>query len=642
MPISPLSPFPRRTRPVRPPAARCFSRLGAGVLCAGLLLRGAASADLLTDLQAYYTFESETASVAPNTARTLGHPGFENDGARLQGGEPATASVPLSSAAGSFRAGTAALACDGDADYADLAVCPVMVDQDFTVSVWFKPQTGGAGLTGAVRSFVMETKPGYGISFGLRAGGSAGTTAFQIYSDALTGTDPNQSVDLPNEEVDKWHHFVCVYTAEDNTMLGYLDGQMTYQLTLPDVLSSATGFNTGTYRSNNGRWFKGFVDEQVFWQRALTEAEATALFTGGDAGKSFATFSGEAGNATLRTGLTAYYSFDSQIDRAVANAAVALGAPGFEGDAALLVGDYSEPGTVLPPLTNAAADARSGTRALLCDGLNNCAVIDGNPVDQTLSWTVSAWFKPQTDGLGYITSTNRGFIYETGTNYPISFGLRGGPSEEQTNFQLYTLTSANQASSVDHMVPTEELDQWHHILETYDATTGLITAWLDGEAVYSIETAIEGVPVPLQTYSGFRLGTYRGVDGRWFKGLIDEVALWQRPLSASEAISVYTTGKAGLSLTDAGPELSLAGFTPIAGAPGAFELSWVSTPGLKYAIEASSDLADWSTTLVEEAAATAAVTSFRIYPTFPAPAGALYDPGAQAGGKRFYRVRLKL
>lgn len=631
----------RHRRPAAPAASTC-TRLAAGALCAGLLLQGTASADILTDLQGYYSFETETGSVAPNAARALGRPGFDNDGARLQGGEPAAPSVPLSTAAGTFRAGTGALACDGDGDYADLSVNPVAVDQDFTVSVWFKPQTGGAGLTGSNRAFVMESKPAYAISFGLRAAASPGFTTFQIYSDVATGTDPNQGIDLPNEEVDNWHHFVCVYTAATNEMTGYLDGEPLYLIVPPDVLSGITGFNTGTFRSANARWFKGFIDEQVFWQRAITEGEAKALFTAGGAGKTFTTLSGEAANAALKTGLTAYYGFDSETERVVPNLAIALGAPGFENDGAILNGDFNTPGSLAPPLTNEAAQARSGTRALLCDGINNCAVIDGNPVDQTQSWTVSAWFKPETDGLGYGSTGTRGFIYETGTNYPISFGLRGGAGGDETNFQLYTLTSTNAASFVDHMVPNEELDQWHHILETYDATTGSIIAYLDGEATYSIETAVENVPVPLQTYSGFRLGTYRAADGRWFRGLIDEVGLWQRPLSAAEAATVYTTGKAGLALTEAGPGLSLADFKPVAGAPGAFELSWNSTPGLKYSIEASSDLTDWSTTLVEEAAATAAVTAFRIYPTFPAPAGALYDPGAQAGGKRYYRVRLKL
>jgi hypothetical protein len=129
--------------------------------------------------------------------------------------------------------------------------------------------------------------------------------------------------------VDSWHHLVLTYDVDTNELLGYLDGTLRYQLTLAGPLSPVAGFHTGTYRSANGRWFKCFVDEQVFWQRTVTPDEAVALFEAGTAGQSFASLAA-AGNAPLRTGLTAYYNFDSHAERVVANAAVALGAPDFK------------------------------------------------------------------------------------------------------------------------------------------------------------------------------------------------------------------------------------------------------------------------------------------------------------------------
>ncbi len=599
-----------------------------------IFLTFSAFADIRNGLSGYYSFETHTAGVVPNTARTLGAAGFTNDGARLSGGELAggTPQVPLSNVEGTFIAGTGALACDGTGDYADLTVAPISTATDFSVSVWFKPQTGGAGITGTARAFVLESKATYPVSFGLRAG-TAGTTSFQLFTDTA-GTDPSLSYNIPNGEVDLWHHLVIVYSSGTPEVKGYLDGVLRYQLTPPGPLLDITGINTGTYRGADGRWFKGFIDEEVFWQRALTETEVGMLNQGGILGQTFAETSAAPANQALRTNLTAYYGFDSHTNRVMLNEAVALGAPGYVGDAAELKGDYNTSSAVVQPLTTSAAQARAGQGALLCDGTNNYAIIDGNPVDQTQSFSISVWFKPDTGGLGYPTATDRAFVYETGTNYPISFGLRGSDGVN-ANFQLYTLRSDASASFQDYSVPNSEVDKWHHFLETYDSTTGMITGYLDGVATH----ALSSNGIALQTYSGFRMGTYRGADGRWFKGLIDEVAMWQRPLDAGEAATVYSMGSAGVPLSTDSGDINVTGFNPVAG--GGYELSWATTAGLKYTIEASSDLVDWSTELAAEVAGTGAPLSFRISPSFPAPEGALYDPGLEGGERRFYRIRLK-
>lgn len=599
-----------------------------------------ARADLGTDLTGYYSFESEVAGTVPNGARALSLPGFPNDGAKLFGGEAAVPAVPLSSLTEAVRAGTAALACDGTGDFADLTAAPVTTDADFSLSVWFKPQTAGAGLTGASRAFVFESEPAYALSYGLRAG-AAGTTNFQLFADLATLPDVNLNFEVPNAEVDQWHHLVLTYAVATGVLEGWLNGTIRYQTTLAGPLSPIAGFHTGTFRSANGRWFKGFIDEQVFWQRVLTAEEATALHAGGMASKAFAVIAGEAGNQPLRTGLTAYYPYDAHNERVVANAAVALGAPGFAGDGAQLRGDFTLPGNVLPPLTNAPALARAGSRALLCDGINNYAGIDGNPVDPTLSWTVSAWFKPDTGGLGYAGAATRAFIFETGGNYPISFGLRGATNPDDTTYQMFSLLNSGAALSVSVDKPNSQLDQWHHFVQTYDAATGAITGYLDGVAALSLSAVVGEAPVPLQTYTGFRLGTYRAADGRWFKGLIDEVAMWQRPLGRSEIELVYALGKAGLALPAAGAASAPAVFLAVPGQPGVYQITWPTIPGLKYALEASSDLIDWSTTLAEEIPATGSTLGFQIVPALPAPAGALYDPGAAGSPQRFYRPKLK-
>jgi hypothetical protein len=610
-------------------------------ILAALVLPFSASADLLSDLKGYYTFEHESLGIVANSARAFGSSGFASDDARLLGGDPSGLGiVPLSQVPGTFRAGTAALACDGAGDYADLVASPVSTAADFSVSVWFKPNTGGAGITGADRAFVIESKPGFGISFGLRAG-TAGNTNFQLFADSSTGTDPSATYNVPNAQVDQWHHCVITFVAATRTVTGYVDGVQRYQFVSPAALTAATGVNTGTYRSADGRWFKGFIDEEVFWQRKLDVTEVTALFGGGNTSQSFATISADPANQALRIGLTAYYAFDSEVERQVANDAVALGASGFPGDSATLHGDFFSPDNVAQPLTNDPAQARSGNGALLCDGVNNYALINGLPVDQTQSFTISAWFKPDTGGAGYAGVTTRGFIYESGTNYPLSFGLLGSTTAGMSNFQLFTNLSDTTGRSANFLVPNGQVDNWHHFLETYDVNTGILRGFVDGVEVHQLNDATATGRLPLATYSGFRLGTYRGADGRWFRGLIDEVAMWQRPLEPDEIATVYALGLSSVPLSTASGSTRLKFTNFKRNADGSYEVAWSTISGLKYTIEASGDLLDWSTELASEIPAAGTTLNFKIVGTFPPPPGTLYDPGLAGSNQRFYRVKLK-
>jgi hypothetical protein len=204
---------------------------------------------------------------------------------------------------------------------------------------------------------------------------------------------------------------------------------------------------------------------------------------------------------------------------------------------------------------------------------------------------------------------------------------------------MFTQFTNGGSKTADLNVSNAQLEQWHHFMQTYDATTGVITGYLDGVATHTLTDDVGGVRFPLQTYAGFRLGTYRAADGRWFKGLIDEVAMWQRALAPGEAAMVYSLGNASVPLSSSGAGLAVTAFGKAAG--GGYEIAWSTTAGLKYSLEASSDLIDWSTELVAEVAATGASMNFIISPNFPPPPGGLYDPGLDGAEKRFYRVALK-
>ncbi|HRZ37016.1 MAG TPA: hypothetical protein P5534_11715 [Candidatus Paceibacterota bacterium] len=598
---------------------------------------------LLNDVTAHYAFETHVDGVVGNEARAAGYAGFARDEALLNGaeGDPSALMPPFTTAPGKARAGAGALDCDGIGDYGDILGSPVLIDWDWTVSAWFKPDTGGAGLSGTTRAFVFETAgSAYPISFGLRAG-TSGNSNFQIYSDYASGTDPYRDFQVPNADVDRWHHIAIVYRSAAAAIEGYLDGTLTHQIPLSGAFNTSwSGFRVGTYRSANGRWFKGQVDEVALWQRALSTDEIAGLFTAGDQSQTLAARIGLPGGDSYKSELTAYYDFDARTDWVVANRAPAVGGTGFFPDDALtMYGGAIDPAARIYPLSNDPALARAGQGALSCDGTDDYAHIIGDPFDPNQNWSAAAWFKPDTGGLG-VTDAARLFVFEsTGANYTLSFGLRAGTpdpdtGDPRTDFQIFTVSAAG-APAVSYPLANSLVDQWHHIVITYDAAAGVMKGYLDGSPTHTLALGPDSV---LQDYSGLNIGTYRAADGRWFAGWIDEVSAWQRTLSPGAVAQAYAMGSAGESWLTGGPPRIIA-FAPAASPQGGWTLTWQAVVGRKYDIEASNDLEDWSDVVADDYAATAATASIVIVPTQPPPANGFYDAGLSGASHRFYRVR---
>ena len=605
-----------------------------------------ALAGLREGVMAHYAFEAEVGGVVSNAARAVGYPGFNQDHATLNGadGDPSALQPPLTTDPARVRAGAGALDCDGAGDYGDIVGNPVVVGQDWSVSVWFKPDTGGAGYSGSTRAFVLETGSVYPISFGLRAG-TAGNSNFQLFSDYETGSDPSRDFQVPNAQVDQWHQVVIVYRTAAAALEAYLDGVLTHQISVTGTLNpNHTGLRVGTYRSANGRWFKGQIDELALWQRALAVGEITALHGAGEAGLTLATRIGQAGGEGFRTDLTAYYGFDAHTAWVVSNGAPAVGGTGsFADDALTLMGGALDPAARIYPITHDPALARVGQGALIGDGLDNYAHVNGNPVDPNRNWSCAAWFKPDTGGLGLV-DTARAFVFEsTGTDQPpISFGLRAGTPDPITgdltsNFQVYTHTSSGVAHFRDYMVSNIEVDQWHHVALTYDAAAGVLKGYLDGRETHLFTL---GPGTTLQSYAGFNLGTYRAADGRWFPGWIDEVTLWQRTLSPAAVAQAVALGNDKVNWLVGAPKIL--GLAPQTSPPGSFLLSWQATAGQKYTIEASSNLTDWTHAVATDHVAAAETVSVVISPTQPPPANGYYDSGLSGAAQRYYRIRWNL
>jgi len=645
----------------------------------GLALSSAPAA-LMDKLQGYYTFESQTNGTTPNMARALGYPAFPLDWATLLKPVPVVGSVafpPWTNLASKVLAGTGVLDCREDGDFATTSDLPIWDQQaDWTISTWFKPDTGGTGLFGTTtRMFILETAGATApISFGIR--GTTSTNAdgvglcdFQFYSWYADGTKPYVDYLVPTNQVDQWHHVAIQYDSQDTSwgtnthgmMRGYVDDALVCQLAPTDIFIGYTGFNFGTYRGADGRWLHGQIDEAAMWERVLNTNEITLLYNAGVSQQTLAAAIATGGDAAQLTNtLVAYWNFDgnygTNTSRVVPNQAIAVGGraifPSGSGDLTMVGGTYA-PGTIITYPGLGTNGSIVGLGSLLCNGTNVYVNIPGNPVDPQQDLTVSAWFKPDTGGTGLFGVTSaRYFVFEnsdpTKTWAPISFGIRGGTvldtnGNQTCTFEWYGHWSDNTKPHFDSYVPVARVDQWHHVAQIFrlisvNPYTNAMECWLDG--VLQTNLLMVKTNAALTNISGLNFGTYRGADSRWFKGQIDECALWQRALSSNEVVQLYTNGLAGKSVLTPAPPQIIA-LTPAAVPAGSYLLSWKALAGLKYSVFASSDLTSWQPALVTGYTTASGTATIIVSATEPPPNGGYYDPGLNGATQRYYRLQVQ-
>ncbi len=108
-------------------------------------------------------------------------------------------------------------------------------------------------------------------------------------------------------------------------------------------------------------------------------------------------------------------------------------------------------------------------------------------------------------------------------------------------------------SGQDHVLTTREgaLKQgvWQHIALTYDQSNGSATLYVDGKVALSQTVGRVNPNLSLPLYVGYRFpgnAFYNGAPP--FAGAIDEIALYDRPLSATEVNALYTSAGEGKCL----------------------------------------------------------------------------------------------
>ena len=235
-----------------------------------------ALAQITNSLQAYWDFEGN----ASNNSEALGGTAYNGT---LFGDAGVTGSA--------VKVGTGSLNLDGTGDY--MGVNSITnVNQPWTVSAWFRPDLAPAG---AARMMVYESRGAYAMSYGLREGTATADTNFQLFNQR-TGGDLQGNLQVPDSaSANQWHHIITSFTPSTPTttgsLRGYLNGVLQYNITVPvnSTHGTSTGFNVGTYRNADGRWFDGAIDEVALWNSTLGAQDAYWIYNLGDRGFALST-----------------------------------------------------------------------------------------------------------------------------------------------------------------------------------------------------------------------------------------------------------------------------------------------------------------------------------------------------------------
>jgi len=253
---------------------------------------------------------------------------------------------------------------------------------------------------------------------------------------------------------------------------------------------------------------------------------------------SFASAQGIFGATTLQDGLVGHYLFDGNDTTS---------------DSSASGNHLSVSGATIQAGRRAAANP-SSDYSYSFDGASYLVSQNNIGISANSSRTFSVWIHVSTQqnlnnlsggqviGFGTTGITPSGGFHTTGTLFSLSYVGPNNTSmaDPAINFQLNgSFTGANFSDRANFMI-----DQWQHVVLTYDGTLGSATLYLNGTTAAAPSffggTGSQGTlnTTDSSVYFGMGLGSSETwLNG--FQGAMDDIRIYNRALGASEVTNLY-------------------------------------------------------------------------------------------------------
>ncbi len=139
-----------------------------------------------------------------------------------------------------------------------------------TISLWTKTNSSSAGLMSAA-------------AYGSGAGGYVIFPAFILNSNGKyyfeSGSSSNQLFSESSVSDNNWHQITLTYSGQNTPVRMYVDGVLNASSVNLDLITENSPFVIGS-ASWADLWFSGIIDDIAIYNRALTQEEITALYSG--------------------------------------------------------------------------------------------------------------------------------------------------------------------------------------------------------------------------------------------------------------------------------------------------------------------------------------------------------------------------
>jgi len=197
--------------------------------------------------------------------------------------DSSSASYRLSDTMGEVGTGESAAPCasasfDGTDDYVRVSNnASLNLSGDYTISMWVYNQAGSKSYPTLLN---RESQSGTNGFFWIYTGGTNEATINYQYANGSTYGSTSFSNVLG---LNTWNHLVFTFVNATKTLTLYLDGQdigATRTLTNAQPVDGGDLYLGGYQGTSNYYPFKGYLDDVRIYNRTLSSAEATGIFTG--------------------------------------------------------------------------------------------------------------------------------------------------------------------------------------------------------------------------------------------------------------------------------------------------------------------------------------------------------------------------
>ncbi len=397
-----------------------------------------------------------------------------------------------------------------------------------------------------------------------------------------------------------WSHIGLVYNGGVATL--FINGVASGTPSVVHSESFNTTLELGYAIVGSDNHFKGRLDEVSFYNSALTAADLLAITNAGPKGKCVAPslfiddasiLEGNSGTSTLNFTITSIRTnAATQVTYTTADGTATQGSDYISG-----TGTVGVTGTATVPVTVNGDPIQEPNETFLVNLSSpvGAAIVDAQAIGTIYSDDCAAptlgvtnWYRGEGNGIdsaGGATGTLENGIGFGPGNTGQAFSLDGindsvltptlnigsAYTVELWIYPTGTSTYQNLVSNSDHSVsnygslyvnvnkleywenfqqlvlsPTPiPLNQWSHVAVVYD---GAVTRlYLNGVATGNPSVA------HLETFNNpVRIGYSAQNRDQYFSGSLDEVTLYNRPLTAAEILAIYNTGGGGKCLAAAG------------------------------------------------------------------------------------------